>query len=691
MKILPIDIHFTYSSWWLLPIALAAIAGVYALYSSNRQSHFNRWQLCLLGSLRFLSIMLLGMGLLKPYFSYDKEIIQKPTIAILKDYSASMQGKDSLANIQLLEQLSHEIEKEIAKDITLATVPFHQSTPLSAENIAMDGNSTNIGKAIQYTYNKYSFHNLQAIVLISDGQHTAGLSPLAVAKQCNMPIFSVAFGDTNQFQGIIVQNLFYNEHSRQGSKFPIEIELQATGLEGTEINIALYNAGKCIAQQQQSIKKNKIAFTQHFMVEAKHKGLQKYELKLNVLNTKLDSVQETFYVNISPFEQHILLLGHHVHPDLNAIASALRSQDGRTVDVHTLPNIPQHIDHYQLIILHGLPSADIASTQLLQAIKKHKNNLWIFCTPSTYFAKLNELQNTWQFPNYVKNFKPQTAIFNTEFSLFHLPKATKNANIEPIWFAQMPLTNKKHSYPLLLDLKTKQTLVRFAFQDQQKLCLWQGYDLWKWRLQVFQKEDSHNTFNRLINSTADFLLSGKQQGLFQVQHKLIYKQSELANIKAHLMNANMEAINDADIEIYLQDSKNKAYTLAFSPQGKGVYSLDISHLPPEVYNYTAKVSNNAKQLQTKGHFAIQGDRKELQNKHANIVLLKEISQQTGGRLFYPSELQTLIKSLNEHPRIHSNLQYLEQVSPWIDIIWFLVSSLVCLSLEWLLRKFLGTY
>ncbi len=691
------QLHFTYSPWWIIAIIIVAVVSVWLLYRRKTQKTYSVWQQVLLGSLRFLALFILGIGLLKPYFAYDKKHIQKPYIAVLQDVSASMQGQDSLTNTQQLQAVSQRLKEDINTNFELQMLPFDYQPLSPTDSLALEGEGTDIGQALQYTFQKYSLHNLQAVVLLTDGQHNIGQSPVAIAQQYVTPVFSVAFGDTIPQTGIKLQNLFYNEHSRQNSRFPVEVEAQAIGLKGATVEAALYFENKKIAHSTHKITQDKAAIAARFMVEATKAGLQTYKLQLQpVFQTAQDieTVTQGFFIDIAPSTQKILVLGHHPHPDLNAIATALRHQEGRQVEVRTLSSqTTKDLSQYNLVVLHGLPSTDQASNKLFQHPHWRQTALWVITTPSTYFGALNKLQKSWKSPDYIKNFTALKGKAVADFGLFHLPEAFNPQTWPALWYPQARITALRQDYPLLVAADKEQNipLISFAYQGQQKLSLWQGYGLWQWRLHDYKTHESHQVFNTLINKTADFLLSGHGNELFQLQHRLIYEPNESIMWEARLMNPNLEPVSDAQIEIELSDSQGKTYTYAFSPKGKGSYGLDLSHLKPDAYSYKATATGKTDSKALSGHFAINKSNKEQQNTEANLPLLRNLAQVSGGQVFFPHQTANLLEVLNHQQNIKPTYQYLEHITQWIDLYWFLIIALLSLSIEWLLRRFWGGY
>lgn len=682
------SIHFVYSAWWLLPIVAVAAVAVWFMYQGAHP--FSRWQKLLLGGLRFLSIFIVGNGLLKPYFAYDKQLIQQPTLAIMQDVSVSMQGHDSLAATQQMAAIKQALRQGLDPSFRLSWIPFHARVLPPQDTLPLDGQSTNIGQALEHSLQTYAMQNLQAVLLLSDGQHNSGIHATGVAASYSTPILPIAFGDTAQRVALQIQDLFYNEHCQEGSRFPIEVAAQAQGLAGQQIEIRLTDSHKQLcAHKKINITQDKMAVGTTFMIDAKNTGLQQYTVELRAIGHAQVGQQQNFYVEVAARSQRILLIGHHPHPDMGAIASALRQQEGRQVEVLTLSEIPQQLGAYDLIILHGLPASDGRSRGLLQEVERSHAALWIITTPTSYFPALNKLQESWHFPTYIKTFSAVRGQINTAFSLFHAPKELWPQQLPALWHPQADIQQRKHSYTLLQH--GHRALISFAYQGGKKLSLWQAHGWWRWRLAYYRQHQHYQGFNSLINKTATFLLNGQNSELFQLQHRLLYEASAPIVWEARLQNPALEAVSDASVEIHLKDATNKRYKFALSPEGAGRYSLNLSQLKAGTYSYKAQALLQDTSLTIAGHFAIQNNPKEHSDGQCNLPLLQSLATQSDGALFFPEQIEALIDQLNNKMTPQAIYQYVEQITQWIDLYWLLIAALALLCAEWLLRRYWGSY
>jgi hypothetical protein len=71
-------------------------------------------------------------------------------------------------------------------------------------------------------------------------------------------------------------------------------------------------------------------------------------------------------------------------------------------------------------------------------------------------------------------------------------------------------------------------------------------------------------------------------------------------------------------------------------------------------------------------------------------LLSEISQQTGGALFYPNQLDALEKAIRSNDTIKPIIYKQETVKSWINLKWICLLIVGLLTIEWFVRKWNGS-
>jgi hypothetical protein len=116
----------------------------------------------------------------------------------------------------------------------------------------------------------------------------------------------------------------------------------------------------------------------------------------------------------------------------------------------------------------------------------------------------------------------------------------------------------------------------------------------------------------------------------------------------------------------------------------------VSNLGAGVYRYKAKANVLGKAETAEGQFVITDIALEEQNTTADHALLRTVSQQNNGKFVKLKDTQSLIDYLkaNKSPGKALSSESIDEV---ISLRWLLVLLLLLATIEWAIRKYLGTY
>lgn len=193
-------------------VIVGALIWIWAIWLclANWSRSANRRAAGKLEALRFVLATLLVLTLLRPEYVQHLQRTQTPEIAILTDASASMKTRDLMVsnNVVSREQwLDRQIQRvfwsPLRNQAKVSVDPF--AAPSTNQNAI---NGTDIGEALESAFHRY--HNLKAVLLLSDGQWNTGKSPLAAATQFreqNIPIFTVPVGRETPLPDLALENV----------------------------------------------------------------------------------------------------------------------------------------------------------------------------------------------------------------------------------------------------------------------------------------------------------------------------------------------------------------------------------------------------------------------------------------------------------------------------------------------------
>ena len=684
-----------YSLWWVIPIIIIASAFAWFVYFYTKNS-FSKKQTIILFALRLIGILMLLFLLLNPIIKKTTNITEKPVIIIAQDNSASIiKTKDSLFYkndyIKSLNSLSESLNKNFK-------VKLYSFGSELNENPSFDFKDyqTDIAQVLNEIQDEYFNQNLSAIVLASDGINNYGNNPLNSLNNIPCPIYTIAMGDTNKRKDLSITSLRYNEISYTEDICPLEITINAKKAKGEQAIVNLSYKGKSIFSKNVTINEEDFSLEIPTTFTALESGLQSYTVSITNLKDEInkDNNTRTFFVNILDSRKNIIFLSAGAHPDITAIKQSVnKNKNYKLTNITNLKELQQQND-INLVIAHQLPY-DNASYEILKSLQeKHVPILYII-GKRTNFNLFNQLNNGLKITVYNKNtLTPALARFNNNFSLFSLSEKTLEIfnNLPPLTtpLARYDISQGLQTliYQTHNSLKTDYPLIAFNNNADNKSAIICGEDIWKWRLRNYLLNNTNDEIDELIQKTIQYLVSDKDKSIFKIKHENIYNQSQKVKLEAELYNQAYQLVNTSDIKINLKNEEGDTYDYVFS-KTHNAYALEIAELEAGKYTFTATTNFGGINYTDKGSFIVSANELEAIDLIAKHDLLYTLSVKTNGQLLYPSQMQDLVKIIENQEDAKPIIHETETNHRLLTSIWYWILIILCFSSEWFLRKFWG--
>ena len=660
--------------WYYVLFCLVAGALYAAVLYFLGHRRFGKGMNLLLAGLRFVAVSVIALLLLAPVAKQTVNEQQKPVVVVAQDVSESV------------ESGKWKVEREKWKEI--------EGEGYDVVYEEFGGSTTDISTELEEIASRYQGRNLGAVVLATDGIYNRGNNPATTAERITFPVYTIALGDTTPQRDAALANIRHNRIAFSGNTFPVEITINASRLKGNAAQLSLLdNHGKTMARERVDYSDNNFSTTLTFDLKAEKPGLQRYTASLSVVDGERTAANNmlTFYTDIIDSRRKVAIIGNAPHPDLAALKQAVESNPNYEAEVflnEELKTRNEELKEVSLLILHNLPSATHQLPTLNSQLSSI-NSIYIIGT-QTDLPRFNALHAGLEIVAKARKTNEVTAMYNDRFSLFMLD-AADGAAIEELPPLSAPFGEAKASPSLqslftarLGNINTQQPLVAAQVQGTKRTVFVWGEGLWRWRLNDFLNNKSHEHFDRLVSQMVNFAAITDSRERFIVETERHYSDNDEIVVRAQLYNESYEPFNTPDATFNLKgDSIKGDYN--FSRQGDG-YTLSLGTLPEGLYRYTATTTYDGTTYSTEGSFAVEALHLEQTNLTANHSLLATLSAITGGQLVYPSDLSTLNSQLSTlKPVIYTHTRF----SELLNLPWVLIFILLLLGGEWVLRKYLG--
>jgi len=687
-------------SWLLVFCLLAGIVYAGALYFRDR---FNRTYgtplATFLGVVRFACITLLALFLLKPLIKIIQRSVEKPIIVIAQDNSESLVvGKDSSYYTSDYRRQLSEFVAAFGEDYDVRTFTFGQSVHEGIDSLNYEEQLTDYSGFLEDIYTRFSGRNLGAVVMASDGLYNKGTSPVYSYKKLNVPVYTIALGDTTVHKDALIANVAANRLAYLGNRFPMEITVEGRKSAGETVTLNVSRKGNTLHTQTITFTDDRSFQKIPLTLEASEVGLQRYSISISRIAdevTYANNSKEVF-IDVLDNRQKILILAHSPHPDIQAIRSALSVNQSYRVDVKLAQEFNGNLQDYSLVIWHQLPAlGGIGSSAITSAIEKKIPGLFIWGT-STDFGAFNGLNLGLTLNNYRNNSTDIGGSISETFTTFNW-ESNFPSLIRMLPPLQVPFGDLSFSPGVQTSItqqvgtiKTAKPLVAFNEVNENKFGFVLGEGLWRWRSTAYQQSESHDGFSELITKSVQYLASKDDKSLFRVNAKNDFVENENIVFNAELYNASYEPISGREISMVIANESGQEFNYLFSSNGD-MYQLDAGRLPVGNYSYRAKASSEGDVWTERGEFSVSELQLETVNTIADHRLLNQFARENNGKMVYPSQMQQLIEEIRNKKEIVSIAYENKELDELINFRWLAAVIILLLSTEWLLRKRAGTY
>ena len=501
------SLNLDFSFYYILFCLIIALFFSYFLYR-NEKKIFSEKILLILSILRFLSVFLICLLLSNPILNTVAKSFEKPIVIVAQDVSKSI-SEDVFDDLKALENYD--------KDFDVRFISFSDKVDLGLSR-ERNGLKTSFSNLFSEIENRYSNKNLSSIVLASDGIYNSGSNPLYF-KNLNVPIFSIALGDTTVKKDIGILDVDFNKIVFLGNKFSIDVSIFGTKTNQKTTSFSIYNNGVKVISELINISNSNYT-KNRYNLEAKKVGLQEYTIVLDGLRDEenLNNNVFKFFVDVIDTRNKILILNSFVHPDLATYKNIIESNKNYEIDSYKTTDFNGDINDYQLIVLFGLD----LSANTLNLLYNSSVPLIVFETNDFDFRDQNN----------------QIISFISE-DILEVVDVAKNKTFNKFKFSDKFLQFIKSAPPLLTNYGKFSFFDNIEFIIEQKvngilsnkpiISLYEGNNrriafvnaqgFWKWKLYDFSINDNHNNINELFLKLTQYQVLEKDKSRFRINYK----------------------------------------------------------------------------------------------------------------------------------------------------------------------------
>ncbi|MCR9183054.1 MAG: VWA domain-containing protein [Flavobacteriaceae bacterium] len=660
-------------------IALA-VAGYFYGYKSKLNLRL-RW---FFGTLRFLTIFVLLLLLINPKFYQTTYFNIKPTLAVVVDNSHSVSYLDKNNEAEaLLEFLKNN--DELNNKFDLSFYAFGESLK-RLDTLTFSERQTNISDPL-LSLNEIYKNKVAPVLLVTDGNQTLGTDFEFSTQNTKQSIYSVILGDTVTYKDFAITQINVNRYAYLRNEFPVEVFLLYTGDTSENTTFTIKQGNSTVFQQALTFNAQESSKVIDFKLPANSVGVQKYTAAISALENEKNTDNNTKFFAVEVIDQatNVLLVSDITHPDLGALKKSISSNEQRKLTLKTPEEAIENLEDSQLVILYQPTNR---FNTVFDRLQQNNQNTLLITGKNTNWTFLNARQNKYSKAAYSS--EQVQARLNSGFALF---------SIEDIGFNGFPpletslgdlKVNVPHDVLLsqrILGIDTENPLLFTFEENNRKMAILDGENIWKWRSHVYVRNKSFKPFDDFVSSLIQYLSSDKLRTRLDVKAESFYYNSGDVKLSAQYFDQNYIFNNKASITITVKNRETEQENTFPLLLKSNFYEVNLSSLPAGEYSYTVSVTDEA--LSSSGNFSIIDFNVEQQFLNANVDKLQRVSIATGGVSYFVNDYSNLISDLvmdDRYVSIQKSEQKIVTLLNW-KILLFILAFL--LALEWFSRKYNG--
>ncbi|MEZ7504989.1 hypothetical protein [Flavobacterium sp. Arc2] len=664
----------------LLSIVIAGGLSFYQyFYKAKSKSKLNLF----LALLRFLSLFGILLLLINPIITRNTLEIIKPPLAVVVDNSSSITALN--ANKKALEIYALiTANSALNEKFNLQSYRFDTAFEPS-EKFDFKGTQTNLG-GISKELRSTNRNSIFPTILLTDGNQTSGNDYVYSFDAANK-VFPIILGDTTKVIDLKISQINVNKYAFYKNKFPVEVFLNYSRDKNVSADFMISQGNSVVTKQSVSFSSSKRTAILNVLLPANKIGSQTFKATLSSLEKEKNTYNNSknFAVEVIDQKTNIALITAINHPDVGALKRSIEFNAQRKVTV-IKPNAVNSLKDYNVLVLY---QPTIAFKSIFEDNKKAGISTFIITGTSTDFSFLNKEQSSLAFKmsnqkeNYLASFNPQFNLFATDNIGFE--------NFPPLENAFGGITVKGNASVLLSSkirtIDTNSPLLVYAENQGNRSAFLLGENIWKWRLQSHVDTQSFAKFDVFIDKTIQYLASSSSKKALVVNHESFYNSGDAIEITAQYFNKNYEFDDKARLTIIVTNTATKQTKNYDLLKGNAFYKVNLDGLAAGTYNFSVKELNSNTSYSS--HFEILDFDKEKQFVNPDVEKLKQLATQTQGAVYFPNQVNTLIKSLLEDDNYKAIEKNTVTRSPLIDWTLLLILIVSLLSTEWFVRKYNG--
>jgi hypothetical protein len=707
----------------LVAIALV-IAGIIAAFAYYRFTlpPLPQGRRIVLSALRSVSLALLLVLLFEPIVRIVHRDEQPPRVAVLIDDTQSMTVKDkngdraSLVRQWLRDGRLKNLPGSVQTKYYTFTSKLHGGETSAPDSLAFAGETTDLSAVFSQLKDRLVKDNIQAGIIVTDGDYTVGKNPLYDAKSLGIPLYAVGVGDTNEQKDILVEKVVTNNVAFAETKVPVQATIRSSGFQGENVEVTVSEGKNVLDRKVVQLASGTKEYAVQLSVEPKEEGVKKYVVSVSNLPGELTerNNSQTVFMKVLRSKLRIVLVAGAPGPDVSAVRQALQEDGHFSIEAFVQKSANDFyegrfsqsiLDSADCLLFIGFPSAATSQSvlqQLKDVIDRAKKPLMFIASSTIDYNRLLVFQPYLPFlwsvlpPGEVQVFPSLADRYKNH------PLITLEGSMTPEAWSQLPPINKNNtayrakpeaemlcavSY---MNVVLPEPLIIIRNINHQRSFAVTGQNIWQWRLMAQGNAQTEKFFPMFISNAIRWLTTKEDAKNVRVAPlKQIFTTAEPVDFIAQVYDEQFQPMDNAEVNVEIHKG-DESSQIALHAVGNGVYEGSAEGLGEGDYSYTGKANSGGRLYgEDGGRFSIGGVNVEFIETKMNKPFLEQLAFKTGAKYYDIAASGGLNDDLVRENRFQTKeLVQASEIELW-NWQYFLAVLVLLFAIEWFVRKLHG--
>jgi len=692
-------------SWLYLFLIAGAVALSWWSYRDFKTIRpLYRYSLITLRSAVFLILLVL---LLNPFFKSEGVRYENPEILVMFDNSSSVAiSKGDYGGEETYTGLISDLNFGNRDRINFRFFSVDNDVnPVSPESLNFNGSATNLYNAVEVIHNNQ--RDARSAILFTDGIFNKGRNPFFLSRELELPVFTVALGDTVRQKDLLVQNIVTSATGYLNTAHPVEVTVLNQGFGRDPFQVQLKSGDEVLQARTINPASTTSSHTVTFQLDLPDEGLQQFEIHIPEKQGEWTEANNTqpFSIEVLDDKQSILSVAFEIHPDVGLMRSLLLQDENTQLSTRTWLGDGRFIDGdlnlepdtLDLVILHGYPGRGVRRELANRIGTLLENVPAIFMsTPGASFDGMPGSGSLLPIASSGFTTPVEVSVVPvvepTEHPIMELPEVSYERI--PSVFAPIRGQNVNPGASVLFNslyqgTETGQPVIAIREIGNLRRAQLNAYG-W-FRIAQSTNPQARDFMESLIYNAVSWTATRPDNRRLKIQPtQKIFTGNETVAFNAFLTNESGEIEDEGVITITIRGEDIEPRIYNMENIGDGQYQLEIGAMPEGIYRFEADAQKGNRTIDTQtGEFSVSGSNVEYVNTNRDDELLRQIADATGGGFYTFENAASIWEDMNarglldREEQTETNLFY-----PYQHAFWF-VLAIVLLGTEWLLRKYVA--